>query len=77
MMIKMKRLFYGAAMTMMLLLPAVAGAQRVGQTIRGQVSDLASGEPMVGVTITVENGMTIGTISYAVGNLDINNVKLK
>lgn len=74
MMIKMKRLFYGAAMTMMLLLPAVAGAQRVGQTIRGQVSDLASGEPMVGVTITVENGMTIGTISDADGNFVINNV---
>ena len=41
----------------MLLFPAVAGAQinQATQTIRGQVCDVASGEPMIGVTITVEN----------------------
>ena len=44
----------------MLLLPSVMKAQsstvdQVTQTIRGQVCDVASGEPMIGVTITVEN----------------------
>ena len=31
--------------------------QAQNQTIRGQVCDVASGEPMVGVTIQVENGI--------------------
>ena len=44
------------------------------QTVRGQVSDVASGEPMVGVTVTVENGTTIGTVSDADGNFVIKNV---
>ena len=41
----------------MLLLPSVIKAQtdQINQTIRGQVCDVASGEPMIGVTITVEN----------------------
>ena len=53
----MKRLFLGAAIAM-LLIPAVAGAQtnQAVQTVRGQVCDVASGEPMIGVTVTVENG---------------------
>ena len=68
----MKRIFLGASM-MMLLFPAAAGAQ-VTQTVRGQVCDVASGEPMIGVTITVENGMTVGTVSDAEGNFVINNV---
>ena len=52
----MKRLFLGAAIAM-LLIPAVAGAQanQATQTVRGQVCDVASGEPMIGVTVTVEN----------------------
>ena len=59
----MKRLFIGAAIAM-LLLPSVMKAQinqtvgqinQTTQTIRGQVCDVASGEPMIGVTITVEN----------------------
>ena len=52
----MKRLFLGAAIAM-LLIPAVAGAQtnQAVQTVRGQVCDVASGEPMIGVTVTVEN----------------------
>ena len=58
---------------MLLLLPAVAGAQVV-QTIRGQVCDVASGEPMVGVTITVENGITMATVSDIDGNFVIENV---
>ena len=49
----MKRLFFRSVI-MMLLIPAVAGAQTT-QTVRGQVCDVASGEPMIGVSITVEN----------------------
>ena len=64
---------------MMLLIPAVAGAQisqtnQAAQTIRGQVSDVASGEPMIGVTITVENGTTWATVSDVDGNFEIKNV---
>ena len=63
----------------MLLYPAVAGAQTketatISQTIRGQVCDVASGEPMIGVTITVENGMTLATVSDMDGIFVINNV---
>ena len=43
------------------------------QTIRGQVCDVASGEPMVGVTIQVENGITMGTVSDIDGNFVIEN----
>jgi len=61
---------------MMLLIPAVAGAQtnQAVQTIRGQVCDVASGEPMIGVTITVENGSTMATVSDLDGNFEIKNV---
>jgi len=61
---------------MMLLIPAVAGAQtnQAVQTIRGQVCDVASGEPMIGVTITVENGTTMATVSDLDGNFEIKNV---
>ena len=71
----MKRLFLGAAL-IMLLFPAVAGAQtnEATQTIRGQVCDVASGEPMIGVTITVENGSTMATVSDLDGNFEIKNV---
>jgi hypothetical protein len=44
------------------------------QTVRGQVCDVASGEPMIGVTITVENGITLATVSDVDGNFVINNV---
>lgn len=71
----MKRLFLGAAL-IMLLFPAVAVAQtdEATQTIRGQVCDVASGEPMIGVTITVENGSTMATVSDLDGNFEIKNV---
>ena len=71
----MKRLFLGAAL-IMLLFPAVAVAQtdEATQTIRGQVCDVASGEPMIGVTITVENGTTMATVSDLDGNFEIKNV---
>ena len=84
----MKRLFYEAAMSILLLIPSAVGAQvtsttqttqvtqqaQAVQTIRGQVCDVASGEPMAGVTITVENGITMGTVSDADGNFVIKNV---
>jgi len=64
----------------MLLLPSVMKAQ-INQTVRGQVCDVASGEPMIGVTITVEDdgehqssGITLATVSDADGNFVINNV---
>ena len=44
------------------------------QTVRGQVSDVASGEPMAGVTVTVEDGTSMGTVSDADGNFVIKNV---
>ena len=44
------------------------------QTVRGQVCDVASGEPMIGVSISVENGTTMSTVSDADGNFIINNV---
>ena len=53
---------------------AKAQTPAIGQTVRGQVCDVASGEPMIGVTITVENGTTVGTVSDADGNFVINNV---
>ena len=70
----MQRLFLGAAMTIMMLLsPSVMRAQVV-QTVRGQVCDVASGEPMIGVTITVENGTTMAAVSDSEGNFEIKNV---
>ena len=62
-------------MTMITLLcPSMMRAQQATQTVRGQVSDLASGEPMVGVTITVENGITLSGVSDVDGNFAIKNV---
>ena len=74
----MKRLFLGATLAM-LLVPSMMRAQinkvnQATQTVRGQVCDVASGEPMIGVTITVENGTTMGTVSDSDGNFVINNV---
>ena len=71
----MKKLFLGATIAL-LLVPSMMRAQdsTIGQTVRGQVCDVASGEPMIGVTITVENGTTIGTVSDSDGNFVIKNV---
>ena len=71
-------MFLGAVIAM-LLLPSVMKAQtgqinQTTQTIRGQVCDVASGEPMIGVTITIENGTTMATVSDVDGNFVINNV---
>ena len=72
----MKRMYLGAAVTMMLLIPSMMRAQTTtaDQTIRGQVCDVASGEPMIGVTITVENGTTMATVSDIDGNFVIQHV---
>lgn len=61
---------------MMLLIPSMMRAQTTtaDQTIRGQVCDVASGEPMIGVTITVENGTTMATVSDIDGNFVIQHV---
>ena len=69
-------------MTMMLLCPSGMRAQdtttgqinQTTQTIRGQVCDVASGEPMIGVTITVENGTTMATVTDVDGNFAIKEV---
>lgn len=71
-------MIFGAAIAL-LLFPSMMRAQvnktnQASQTVRGQVCDVASGEPMIGVTITVENGTTMGTVSDAEGNFIINNV---
>ena len=74
----MNRFLFVAAIAM-LLLPSVMKAQinqpnQTTQTVRGQVCDVASGEPMIGVTVTVENGISMGAVSDADGNFVINNV---
>lgn len=73
-------MFLGAAMALMLLLPSSMRAQAT-QTVRGQVCDVASGEAMIGVTITIEDednhqssGFSLGTISDANGNFVVNDV---
>lgn len=72
-MYKMKRLLSVIVVWIMLLLPSMAQVQAT-QTIRGQVSDVASGEPMAGVSIQVENGTTYQTMTDMAGNFVINNV---
>ena len=68
-MLKLKRMFLGAAVAW-LLFPAVAGAQVV-QTIRGRVCDVASGEPMIGVTVQVEDVTRAVAVSDMEGNFVI------
>ena len=70
----MKRLFLGSVMMLLIQVMTVAQDHLATQTIRGQVCDIASGEPMAGVTITVENGKTMGTVSDADGFFIITHV---
>ena len=51
----------------MLLIPLWAAAQ-AEQTIRGQVCDVASGEPMMGVTIQVEDETAKAAVTDVGGN---------
>ena len=55
-----KIIFWTTALAISMFIAMRAQAQETSttsttQTVRGQVSDVASGEPMIGVTITVEN----------------------
>ena len=77
-----------AVLTLLLLFPTVVGAQiksdtettkttqatQATQTIRGQVCDVASGEPIIGVTIQVDDESSATAISDIDGNFAITNV---
>ena len=52
---------------LLMMIPSMMRAQAT-QVVRGQVCDVASGEPMMGVTITVENGITMGAVTDIDGN---------
>lgn len=68
-----KRVVLGAVTALMLLYSATARAQAT-QTVRGHVCDAASGEPMIGVTIQVENGTVKGAVTDINGEFIIKNV---
>ncbi|MBR6081487.1 MAG: carboxypeptidase-like regulatory domain-containing protein, partial [Salinivirgaceae bacterium] len=67
----MKRLTFLA--TLIVALPTFAQAQAT-QTIRGQVTDVASGEPMTGATVMVDNQTTMATTTDADGHFAIQKV---
>ena len=74
-----KIIFWTTVLVLAMFMAMKAQAQETSvtsttQTIRGQVCDVASGEPMIGVSISVENGTTMSTVSDANGNFVINNV---
>ena len=74
---KMRKIVFRITAVMavvMMAITAQAQTNQTTQTIRGQVTDVASGEPMIGVTIQVENGITMTTISDTDGNFVIDNV---
>ena len=66
----MKRLFFT---TLLAALTTFAQAQTT-QTIRGQVTDVASGEPMTGATVMVDNQTTMATTTDADGRFVIQKV---
>lgn len=68
-----KRVVLGAVTALMLLYSATARAQAT-QTVRGHVCDAASGEPMIGVTIQVENGTVKGAVTDINGEFIVKNV---
>ena len=61
------------ATAILCLVPIMAFGQTT-QTIRGQVSDIASGEPMIGVSIVVEDADNCATTSDTEGNFVITRV---
>lgn len=72
----MKRLFsIVVPILILLLIPTIVRAQNT-QTIRGQVCDIASGEPMIGVSILVEGLADAVTVSDLNGNFVITNVPI-
>ena len=54
-------------------MPTMMRAQAT-QVVRGHVCDVASGEPMIGVTIQVENGITLGAVTDMDGDFVVENV---
>ena len=66
----MKRLFFT---TLLAAMTSFAQAQTT-QTIRGQVTDVASGEPMTGATVMVDNQTTMATTTDADGRFAIQKV---
>ena len=68
-----KKMVLGVVTALMLLFSTTARAQAT-QTVRGHVCDAASGEPMIGVTIQVENGTVIGAVTDLNGEFVIKNV---
>ena len=66
----MKRLIFT---TLLAALTTFAQAQTT-QTIRGQVTDVASGEPMTGATVMVDNQTTMATTTDADGRFAIQKV---
>ena len=67
----MKKLTFLA--TLIVAMTTFAQAQTT-QTIRGQVSDVASGEPMTGATVMVDNQTDMATVSDADGRFAIQKV---
>ena len=71
----MKRIFCFVAATVSLLLLNFTPAEaQTTQTIRGQVCDMASGKPMVGVTVIVDNDCKTGDVTDVNGNFMIHQV---
>lgn len=66
----MKRMFLGTTIALLFLMPTMMRAQAT-QVVRGHVCDVASGEPMIGVTIQVENGITLGAVTDMDGYFEI------
>ena len=60
-----------------LVLPLVAHAQDITQTLRGTIYDQSTHEPLIGATIVVQNSQpVIGTTTDEAGNFSITNLPL-
>ena len=60
-----------------LVLPLVAHAQDITQTLRGTIYDQSTHEPLIGATIVVQNSNpVIGTTTDEAGNFSITNLPL-
>ena len=60
-----------------LVLPLVAHAQDITQTLRGTIYDQSTHEPLIGATIVVQNSQpVIGTTTNEAGNFSITNLPL-
>lgn len=60
-----------------LVLPLVAPAQDITQTLRGTIYDQSTHEPLIGATVVVQNSQpVIGTTTDEAGNFSITNLPL-